>query len=119
MPEAAPKAKKPHLHPSIAKDGKVSHSTLCDYAQALNQTACQQLFALDIAQQLCKQLIARHEAVKTTLDDQDIADTGILICDLQVASELQSPAIIKNPSIEVSGMDPKVDKVANAIKAML
>ncbi|KAH0589250.1 hypothetical protein J132_03852 [Termitomyces sp. J132] len=140
MPEVAPEAKKPHLQPSIAsyypdssctqalldktdcilaKDGKVSHSTLCDYTQTLNQTACQQLFALDITQQLCKQLIAHHEAVKTALDNQDIADTSILIHDLQVASDLQLPAVIKNSPIEVSGMDSKVDKVANAIEATL
>ncbi|KAH0582675.1 hypothetical protein H2248_010595 [Termitomyces sp. 'cryptogamus'] len=140
VPEVAPEAKKPHLHPSIAlycpdgscaqalldktnhilaKDGKVSHSTLCDYAQALNQTACQQLFALDIAQQLCKQLIAHCKAVRTALNDHDIADTGILICDLQVTSDSQLPAITKNSSIEVSGTDPKADKVANAIEATL
>ncbi|KNZ73721.1 hypothetical protein J132_10321, partial [Termitomyces sp. J132] len=110
VPEAAPEAKKPRLHPSVAsyhpdgsctqalldetdcilaKDGKVSRSTLRDYAQALDQTACQQLFALDIAQQLCKQLIARREAVRTALDNYDIADTGILIRDLQVASNSQ------------------------------
>ncbi|KAH0589258.1 hypothetical protein H2248_005020 [Termitomyces sp. 'cryptogamus'] len=140
VPEVAPEAKKPHLHPSIAsyhpdgscaqalldktdcilaKDGKVPHSTLRDYAQALDQTACQQLFALDIAQQLCKQLIARCKAVRTALDDHDIADTGILIRDLQVTSDLQLPAITENSSIEVSGTDPKVDKVANAIEATL
>ncbi|KAG5331655.1 hypothetical protein C0989_007693 [Termitomyces sp. Mn162] len=103
----------------LAKDGKVPHSTLRDYAQALDQTACQQLFALDIAQQLCKQLIARCKAVRTALDDHDIADTGILIRDLQVTSDLQLPAITENSSIEVSGTDPKVDKVANAIEATL
>ncbi|KAH0585678.1 hypothetical protein H2248_008889 [Termitomyces sp. 'cryptogamus'] len=137
VPEVAPEAKKPHLHPSIAlycpnssctqalldktdhilaKDSKVSCSMLHDYAQALNQTACQQLFALDIAQQLCKQLIAHYEAIRTALNNQDIADTSILIHDLQVASELQLPA---HASIEVSGMDPKADKVANAIEATL
>ncbi|KAH0586631.1 hypothetical protein H2248_007849 [Termitomyces sp. 'cryptogamus'] len=140
VPEAAPEAKKPRLHPSVAsyrpdgscaqalldetdcilaKDGKVSRSTLRDYAQALDQTACQQLFALDIAQQLCKQLIARREAVRTALDDHDIADTGILIRDLQVASDLQLPVITENSSIEVSGTDPKADEVANAIEATL
>ncbi|KAH0578578.1 hypothetical protein H2248_003723 [Termitomyces sp. 'cryptogamus'] len=140
VPEAAPEAKKPRLHPSVAsyrpdgscaqalldktdrilaKDGKVSRSTLCDYAQALDQTACQQLFALDIAQQLCKQLIARREAVRTALDDHDIADTGILIRDLQVASNSQLPVITENSSIEVSGTDPKADEVANAIEATL
>ncbi|KAH0585674.1 hypothetical protein H2248_008886 [Termitomyces sp. 'cryptogamus'] len=140
VPEAAPEAKKPRLHPSVAsyrpdgscaqalldetnrilaKDGKVSRSTLRDYAQALDQTACQQLFALDIAQQLCKQLIARREAVRTALDDHDIADTGILIRDLQVASDSQLPAITENSSIEVSGTDPKADEVANAIEATL
>ncbi|KAG5329855.1 hypothetical protein C0989_009234 [Termitomyces sp. Mn162] len=160
VPEVAPEAKKPHLHPSIAsyrpdgsctqalldktnhilaKDGKVSHSMLCDYAQALNQTACQQLFALDIAQQLCKQLIARRKAVRTALNNHDIADTGILIRDLQVTSDSQldwsvfvtysepschlsifsQPAITKNSSIEVSGTDPKADEVANAIEATL
>ncbi|KAG5348861.1 hypothetical protein C0989_007696 [Termitomyces sp. Mn162] len=140
VPEAAPEAKKPRLHPSVAsyrpdgscaqalldktdrilaKDGKVSRSTLRDYAQALDQTACQQLFALDIAQQLCKQLIARREAVRTALDDHDIADTGILIRDLQVASDSQLPVITENSSIEVSGTDPKADEVANAIEATL
>ncbi|KAH0580468.1 hypothetical protein H2248_001966 [Termitomyces sp. 'cryptogamus'] len=140
VPEAAPEAKKPRLHPSVAsyrpdgscaqalldetdrilaKDGKVSRSTLRDYAQALDQTACQQLFALDIAQQLCKQLIACREAVRTALDDHDIADTGILIRDLQVASDSQLPVITENSSIEVSGTDPKADEVANAIEATL
>ncbi|KAG5719144.1 hypothetical protein E4T56_gene11840 [Termitomyces sp. T112] len=33
--------------------------------------------------------------------------------------QLKLPAIIRSPFIEVSGMDPRVDKVVNAIKATL
>ena len=60
--------------------------TLCNYSSSLEQTACQQLFALDISQQLCKQLIARREAVCKLLDSQEVCAAGVLIRDLQVTA---------------------------------
>lgn len=73
----------------LAKNGKVSCATLWDYLQELEQTACQQLFALDLAQQCCKQLLACHEAIQAALDKQAISDAKIHIKELQVSSSLK------------------------------
>ncbi|KAG6913312.1 hypothetical protein DXG01_007826 [Tephrocybe rancida] len=67
--------------------GKASKEMLKEYSDVLEQTACQQLFNLDIAQQACKQLIDRRESVRTLLDNQAVEKTGILIRDLQVSKE--------------------------------
>ena len=57
----------------LTQSSTASLDTLHNYSVALNQTACQQLFALNISQQLCKQLIACHEAICKILDPKKSA----------------------------------------------
>ena len=79
--------------------------TLRDYSASLEQTACPQLFALDISQQLCKQLIARREAVCKLLDSQEVCAAGVLIRDLQVtapSSPVHSFPLITAPILQLS-----------------
>ncbi|KAG6875786.1 hypothetical protein C0992_002336 [Termitomyces sp. T32_za158] len=139
VPDTAPKTKKPRLQPSLvsyrpdgsaaqtlldninkllATEGKVSVATLHEYSRALEDSACQQLFALDMAQQLCKQLIARRKAIRTTLDNQEVVNTGVLISELKVAATSQ-PVVPENPDVEISGSHSTADEVSNAIAAVI
>ncbi|KAG6913745.1 hypothetical protein DXG01_004634 [Tephrocybe rancida] len=100
--------------------GKASKDMLQDYSEVLEQTACQQLFNLDIAQQACKQLIDRRESVRTALDNQDLEKTGILIRDLQVSkAHINSMKARADEAFETAIAGPsnsKSDLIAMAIE---
>ena len=96
--------------------------TLCDYFTALEQTACQQLFALDISQQLCKQLIACREAICKLLDSQEVCATGMLIRDLQVTAP-SSPVcffpLITLPLLQLSFLQIATDNLESELTTSL
>ena len=92
--------------------------TLRNYSMALEQTACQQLFALNISQQLCKQLIARCKAVCKLLDSQEVCATGMLIHDLQVTAP-SSPIcffpLIVPPLLQLSFLQIATDNLESEL----
>ncbi|KAG6914156.1 hypothetical protein DXG01_002048 [Tephrocybe rancida] len=140
--EDSPSPKKPKVSPSISsycpgnsfalslvKDmdtmletsGKVSKEMLKDYLVVLEQAACQQLFTLDIAQQICKQLVDHHEAVRAALYDQDLEKAGFLIRDLQVSKDclkdLKPISSDDAADMEISGpSSSRIDAINAAIE---
>ncbi|KAG6882513.1 hypothetical protein C0992_011454 [Termitomyces sp. T32_za158] len=90
---------------------------LAEYSQVLEQTAYFQLFSLDIAFQVCKQLLDRREALRTVLDEHEVDK----ICDLQVSKENNPMHVDDASDIEVSEptLPVMADAIGNAIAAIL